>query len=267
MTIDHDRTNQDHSREDTLEWFLTGFSARDLAEPLLSVDEGSPSAATETLFSTSGVDVVGVRKAGKIIGWCSADQLSNSPEQIACQPFDAATLISDAAPLNEVVCLLHVHPRLFVRAFGHVCAVVTRAAIEKPPARMWLFGLVTISEQRVTRMIDDLLPSDAWQEHLSAGRLAKAREVQAMRRQRGQQRTLLDCLQFADKGQIVARNESLRARTRFSSRSEVEKFVQALQDLRNNLAHAQDIIGDWDVIYELAANVHQIVSGRSDMPS
>jgi hypothetical protein len=259
-------TDHDSIREDALEWFLTGFSGRDLAEPLLSVEEGTNRTATAAVFSTSTVDVVGVRKVGKVIGWCGAAQLSSSPDQLACQPFDYATLISDAAPLNEVVSLLHVHPRLFVRAFGHVCGVITRAAVEKPPARMWLFGLVTICEQRVTRLIDDLLPNDAWQEQLSAGRLAKAREIQAMRHQRGQQRTLLDCLQFADKGQIVARNESLRARTRFSSRSEVERFVQALQDLRNNLAHAQDISGDWDVIYELAANVHQIVGGRSDVP-
>ena len=37
--------------------------------------------------------------------------------------------------------------------------------------------------------------------------------------------------------------------------------MQSLQDLRNNLAHAQDILGNWDVIYELAANVHRIVCG------
>jgi hypothetical protein len=38
------------------------------------------------------------------------------------------------------------------------------------------------------------------------------------------------------------------------------KYVSA------TLAHAQDISGDWDVIYELASNVHQVVGGRSEPP-
>src|SRR5690349_18064288 len=106
--------------------------------------------------------------------------------------------------------------------------------------RMWLFGLVTISELRVTRMIDELCPQESWRQYLSEGRLAKARELQEQRERRGQRPSLLDCLQFADKGQIVARDERLRERTRFSSKSAVERFVKSLQVLRDNLAHSQD---------------------------
>lgn len=251
----------DHQPADALEWFLTGFSARDLAEPLLSVDDGCSPAAAREILTTNNADVLGIRQGGRVHGWISQDQLV-AGDLLTSQPFDAAALVTDATPLSDVVCALNTHPRLFVRAFGQISGVIPRSAIEKPPLRMWLFGLITISEQRVTRLIDELLPNDAWQEHISPGRQAKAREIQTLRRSRGQHPTLLDCLQFADKGQIVARNEMLRGRTRFNSRTEVERFVQRLQDLRNNLAHAQDISGDWEVIYELAANVHQIVCGR-----
>ncbi|WP_425619048.1 hypothetical protein NA78x_002778 [Anatilimnocola sp. NA78] len=247
--------------EDMLEWFLRGFTARDLTEPLLSVDETSPIAAAQSVISTSGAHVVGVRRHGLIAGWFSEEELATVNERRCCHPFAEATVVSENSPLSDVVCLLHAQPRLFVRAFGQISGVIPRAAIEKPPLRMWLFGLITISEQRVTGLIDEFFPSDSWQEQLSSGRLAKARELQALRRARGQRPTLLDCLQFADKGQIVARNESLRIRTRFDSRREVERFVQALQDLRNNLAHAQDIAGNWDIINELANNVHRIVCG------
>ncbi len=247
--------------EDALAWFLTGFTARDLAEPLLSVDEGSCSAAAEEIFATSRVDVLAVRKEGKTIGWLCQDELKSSNSVNSFHPFDRETLVADSAPMSDVVCLLNAHPRLFVRAFGQIAGVIPRSAIEKPPLRMWLFGLITISEQRVTRLIDELLPSGIWLEYLSEGRIAKARELQALRLRRDQRIQLLDCLQFGDKGQIVARNELLRRRTRFKSRTHVERFVQALQDLRNNLAHAQDISGDGEVIYELAANVHQIVCG------
>lgn len=247
-----------------LDWFLTGYSARDLAEPLLSLDEGCTVETARQVLSLNRAEVLGIRSGGVMRGWVDADRLKEQFGVVLSQPFDPATVVADATPLNEVVCLLHAQPRLFVRAFGHVAGVLARSTLEKPPLRMWLFGLITISEQRVTQVIEETFPGDAWQTQLSAGRLVKARELQTLRQSRGQQPALLDCLQFADKGQIVARNESLRNRTRFNSRSEVERFVQALQDLRNNLAHAQDISGDLDVIHELAANVHQIICGRRE---
>lgn len=252
---------------DALEWFLTGFSARDLAEPLLSVDEGASNDSVREVLRANRVDVIGVRVGGIIRGWIGEEQFEKGTGVNAFHPFDPATLVADSSPLNDVVCLLNTHPRLFVRACGQISGCIPRGAIEKPPLRMWLFGLVTISEQRVTRLIDQMFPGDSWQTQMSDGRLAKARELQTLRQRRGQRPTLLDCLQFADKGQIVARNEALRERTRFSSRSEVERFVKALQDLRNNLAHAQDIAADWEVIHELAANVHRIVCGPRDVPA
>jgi hypothetical protein len=128
---------------------------------------------------------------------------------------------------------------------------------------MWLFGLVTIAELRVTGLINELYPDGEWQRFLSPGRLQKSLELQQQRRCRGQHPSLLNCLQFGDKSRIVACDHTLRQRTRFESRRQVEKFVEALRDLRNNLAHSQDIISDWEVIYELAANLHRIVLGPS----
>jgi len=253
--------SQTKHSDDALEWFLRGFTAADLAEPLLSVDDDAEVSAAMAVLETDTKGVIGVRQQGLIRGWLSREELTNVSALHASRPFDPATVISETASLNEVVCLLNTHVRLFVRAFGQICGVITRNAVECPPIRMWLFGLVTISEQRVTRLIAELLPSDAWKTHLSAGRLQKAQELQHLRNNRGQRPSLLDCLQFADKGQIVARDESLRQRTRFTSRKEVERFVQALQDLRNNLAHSQDIAGDWEIIRDLAANLHSIVCG------
>jgi hypothetical protein len=37
--------------------------------------------------------------------------------------------------------------------------------------------------------------------------------------------------------------------------------VKSLQELRNNLAHSQDISSDWEIIYDLATNLQRIVMG------
>ena len=77
---------------------------------------------------------------------------------------------------------------------------------------------------------------------------------------------MLDCLQFSDKGQIVARNEEIRAKTIFALCSQAEEATKRLEQLRNNLAHAQDILAtDWDTIVQLCEFVEQREEIRRDM--
>ena len=245
----------------SLQLFLNDFTARDLAEPLPSFDETATSAAILAAMTTQRLEIVGVRKAGSMAGWLRASDLQDPSQPLRVRQFDSSSVIVETASLHDVVQKLSVESCLFVRAFGEVSGVIRTCDMQKPPMRMWLFGLVTITELRVTRMIDEVFPQGAWQQYLSEGRLQMAKELQSERRRRHQHPSLLECLQLADKGQIVARDENLRRQTRFSSRRAVESFVNGLQDLRNNLAHAQDISGDWDVIRDLATNLHRIILG------
>src|SRR5262249_58034490 len=124
--------------------------------------------------------------------------------------------------------------------------------VQKPAGRMWLFGMVTLIELRHTRLIQETCPDEGWRAYLSEGRLRKAEGLMAERRRRHRSVGLLDCLQLADKGQIVARNEEIRNRTIFASRREAEDGIRMLEGLRNNLAHAQDIVSsDWEPIVQL----------------
>jgi hypothetical protein len=245
--------------EHSLELFLRGFAARDIAESLASFDDTTSRPTMLAAIGAHGFEVVGVRQAGRLVAWLAASDLRDV-EQPQLRPFEPA-VIADNASLNEVVQSLNSAPHVFVRTFGQVGGLICRRDLQKPAMRMWLFGLVTISELRVTQLIDQYCPADSWRQYLSEGRLQKAVDMQDERRRRGQSRALLDCLQFADKGRIVARDTRLRELTRFQSKREVEDFVVALQDLRNNLAHANDISDDWPVIFDLATNLHRIVLG------
>ncbi len=107
---------------------------------------------------------------------------------------------------------------------------------------------------RCAELIERNCPHDQWKQLLSEGRLQKAEALLAERRRRNQAVALFDCLQLADKGQIIARHEPLRNQTVFTSRRQVEDAVAKLEQLRNNLAHAQDIPdSDWDTIVQLCA--------------
>lgn len=269
------------STDDALHLFLNGFSARDLAEPLMSFDDTTSPVAIRAAMQDHDIDIVGVRRAGEIVGWLHRDDVASGDTPLMVQPFDPQTVIADTASLNEVVGSLMVNPEsdtnlaespidqthpttrpcLFVRAFGHICGLIRLRDLEKPAMRMWLFGLVTIMEQRITRLIDTHCPEGAWQQYMSEGRLHKAAELQVQRRRRGQSPSLLDCLQFGDKAQIVARDDALRQLTRFPSRRAVDEFASSLQDLRNNLAHSQDISDNWSMICDLTTNLQRVVLG------
>ena len=232
--------------------FTETFTARDLAEPLASFDACTPAAEVRDVMTACDFDVVGVRREGRVIGYVHRLSLENGACGDYLRAFEESSALADTAPLLKVLIALIGAPVLFVRTLGGVGGIITAADVQKPPVRMWLFGIVTLIEMRCAELIEQYCPQDVWKQHLSEGRLQKAEALLVERRRRNQAVSLFDCLQFADKGQIIARHEPLRNQTIFTSRREVENAVAKLEQLRNNLAHAQDIPeSDWDTIVQL----------------
>jgi hypothetical protein len=232
--------------------FVENFSAADIAEPLASFDANASAADVLAVMTRRAYRVAGIRKDGTIGGYVRQEELAHGTCGDAVHPFEDGDVVPDSAGFPELVMWLNDRPRLFVTVLGQVGGIVTRTDLQKPPVRMWLFGMITIIEMGLTRMIEAAYPEDSWKECLSEGRLEKAETLLEERRRRSQDLGLLDCLQFSDRGQIVLRNEALRKQAGFVSRSRGEQTVKELEALRNNLAHSQDIIAcDWGIIVKL----------------
>ncbi len=245
--------------------FTDGFVARDIAEPLISFDSSTAVAEVVGLMERRNLDVVGVRKEGVVVGYVGQADLSGTICGERIQPIDAA-LISETASLADVVLGLANSPRLFVRVLGAVGGIITISDLQKPPVRMWLFGMVTLLEMRTTRIIELKCPGDSWKQYVSESRLQKAQELLEERKRRNQNLDLIDCLQISDKGQIIARNEEIRCLTRMQSRRQAEQAIKMLESLRNNLAHSQDIIScDWETIVWLCKDMERVISGTDEV--
>jgi len=246
--------------------FQEGFSIRDIAQTLPSFDGTTPCQQVQAIMSDKGFEVAGVRTDGITSGFVEISDLAGGCCGEVARRFDEAQLAAETLPLAPLVLRLKDQPRLFVVTLGQVGGVVTRFDMQKPPGRMWLFGMVTLIELRFGRMIEEYCPGEAWKEFLSEGRMQKAQDLSAERRRRGQQVALADCLQFADKVRIIASNDQLRNLTRFESKRQIEKVGKQLETLRNNLAHAQDIVAhDWDTIVALAEQVDSVLDGPRAM--
>jgi hypothetical protein len=232
--------------------FLQTFTAHDVAEPLASFDAGAAAAEVRDFMNARDFDVVGVRRDGHVVGFVERGRLEDGPCGEYLRPLEQAAVLDDTAALLTVVVELNRAPFLFINVLGGVAGIVTPADLQKPPLRMWLFGIVTLIEMRFAELIKEHCPAESWREYLSEGRLEKAQALLEERSRRNQRLDLFDCLQFSDKGQVLARNEAIRQHTVFASRRQAEDAVKKLEQLRNNLAHAQDILAsDWDTILQL----------------
>jgi len=244
--------------------YRTAFRVEDIAESLISFDVGRPASDVRAALQRHRFRFAGVRHGGVVVGYVNASDLRGHDG--ACGDhlleFDEEEVVSGDASLSEAIRRLGDRDRVFVTVLGKVGGVVTWSDLQKPAARMWLFGVVTTIEMAFTGMIETLFEDESWKALVPAGRLHKAQELLGQRRRLRAAAgiRLLDCLQFSDKGQLLARDEVARRILGFESKSAGDRAVRRLAGLRDSLAHSQDVVTEgWDVIVRLAENVDAIL--------
>jgi hypothetical protein len=233
--------------------YIEGICALDVSEALLSVD----TMAIEQGAELPDVKVIGVRQAGRVTGFVT---LALEVQNIVT-PISSEQVLPDTAGLSEVILTLNNFSCCFVEVLGEIIGIITREDMEKPPARMWLFGILTIIEPFCSRKLEELFPSQSWTQHVPAARLEKAKSLQAERERRNIQTSLVDCLQFSDKLQVLLRAPEMLNDFGVISRREGLRLTKALESLRNNLAHNQPITeSNWDSIVLAARRLERILT-------
>jgi len=220
----------------------------DLAEPLVSFDAEADARAVRTLMDERGFDLVGVREEGLVSGYVRREDLVTGCCGDHRRRFsETDDLVPAHADFTLVVASLAINQRCFVTVLDRVGGIITLRDLEKPPMRMFLFGVISLGEMLMTAIIRHRYGDGSWQERISAPRLARARQLQQERARRGRKVDLLDCLQYGDKGWILSYDEDVRAALGQQSRRAARKAVKDMETLRNNLAHTQEIIPEgWE---------------------
>jgi hypothetical protein len=239
------------------------FTVLDIAEPLPSFSENRAAEDARIFMEEERIGVVGIRAHARVSGFLRPEDIT--PGVVTCREavrsFDQAVVLRDSASLPEVIEVLATDPFCFVSVLGDVGAVVIRHDIDKPPVRMWLFGIVTILDMFISRKIHELFPEDSWQERLSPKRLEKAIALRDERLRRKQPARLLDCLQLTDKAHVLMQDAEIMAEMGFASKRESERAMKNFESLRNNLAHVQSVVTyDWPIIVNLAGRIDKILS-------
>ena len=238
----------------------------DIAEPLVSFDEDASAESVRDFMAGKMFDLVGVRQGGLVNGYARREDLVSGTCGDHLRPFTPEDdLLADTADLTRVVASLAANKQCFVTILERVGAIITLSDLEKPPMRMFLFGVLTMEEMLITDLILSRFGEDSWHQHLSPQRMEKAREMQQERARRGQQTRLIDCLQFGDKGWILSYDEEIRLLLGQNSRKEARQAIKELETLRNNLAHSQEIIpASWPRIVTACSRLEHHIDTLQD---
>jgi len=233
--------------------FIRAFAAREISEPLRSFDGERPALEVLARMAELNLGVIGVRIDGQVRGYARIIDLGEGHLADAMRPFRAGQVMDGEGSLATAIQVLVRHDQVFVTVMGIVAGVITRSDIQKPIVRMWVFGVITMMEMNLAQRLRRFFPDESWTSHLSASRLEQARTIQAERERRGQLSDLVDCLQFSDKGEILIGGAMRIEEYGFNSKKHAKRVMKDLESLRNNLAHAQDIVThDWPQIVMLA---------------
>ena len=240
--------------------FARTITVRDIAEPLVSFDHTQPVAEVRSLMDRREFDVVGVRQSGMVAGYALRTELAGGFLEQSRRPFASGDVLPDSEPLLSAIAALGKRRHVFITVLGQVGGIVTRGDLQKAPVRLWLFGLVSLLEMQMLRIVRERYPDDAWEAAVSRERLSGARRLFEERRRRNEASDLSDCLQLGDKGTILMKDPELFAFSGFSSRRALETFFKEVGLLRNALAHANDIAsGRWPALATLVARLESLL--------
>ena len=241
--------------------FSEAFTAQHIAEPVRSFDASRPCKEVQAMMELHHLEIVCLREQGKIVGYARHDDLVSRTCRENMRLFREGQVISSDSSFSDVIHVLTLQEYGFISILGEIAGVFSRQDINKPVARMWLFGIITFVEMDVMKVIAHFFPDDSWKSAITEERLQQAENLQEERSRRGQHCSLLDCLQLSDKGKILISKQETLDITGLESRRAAKKVIREMESLRNNLAHAQDIVTyDWGQIVRLTHRLEETLN-------
>ncbi len=235
---------------------------KDIAEPFASFDFGSPVTHVIEFMNSKDYDIIGIRKEGLIAGYATRQTITGSMLGDNFHEFNNDELLSENESIKEVFHRIVNSPydTVFIIILGEIGGIVTKGDLQKIPVRMWIFGLISMIEMQCKRAINSYFPNDDWMNLLKEKRSDEARKIQKDRKENNLDIGLLECLQICDLRDILLTNNILKEKLGIKSKCFGKKLFIDIEKIRNELAHAQDIIsGNWPETIDIIKDAEDLL--------
>lgn len=172
-------------------------------------------------------------------------------------------------PIIDILHTMRIKSRLFILEDNKVIGIVTRNDLLKTPGRILFCGLFDLLKMQFTYLIQCYYPNNSWQEKISPHRLKKAKDLLEIRKPKNKNLNLLNCLQFSDKIDLILKNPKLLeilGDIGIENKFEGETLIEHAQNLRNQLAHDQNIRRgtSWPNIIDTIEKIEKLSSKIED---
>ncbi len=208
-------------------------------------------------------DLAGIAESESkpICGYIKTDDLKGGLCKDYVINFDIEEIASDSTPLIEVFKAFLSKEYLFILENNRIKYIVTKADLQKPAVKIFIFGLINLLEINFTKIINKIYPNDSWVNKISENRLNKAKELLSIRKNKNEDLSLLDCLEFADKRDLILKFNNILEIFDSKSKNNLEKKLRKIEDLRDLLAHAQnwDLEFSWIEIINIILDIKNII--------
>lgn len=173
-------------------------------------------------------------------------------------------IITDSTPLLEVVRLLVKKKRLFVYEKNKISYIVTISDLEKMPVRIWLFGIISLTEMELKNLINSHYQSDKFIDKLSNGRKIKTLELYSEKQKRNVEIKVVDCLQYCDIETIIKRTPAIINSFNGAYKKSDLNILSEAEKLRNMLAHSQRFEMPWEEILAITELLESLLNNIAE---
>ena len=250
--------------------FERGISAASILEPVLSCPANAPAEEMRQHLKNREFDVAGVKNQpdSELIGFVRREDLISECVGDHLHRLEDQYLIADSTPLADTIKILAEKEFQFVLVGSVVQGIVVTADLNKPPVRIFLFGLVSLLEMHLAYWIRRAYKDDTWHVELSDNRIQAATKQLNERKSRNNDITLLSCLQFCDKRDLFLRSKEIRDKLGIESRKVADQMLKRAEGLRNHLAHSQDDLAadtSWNEIAGTVVKIEQLLKNSDEI--
>jgi hypothetical protein len=228
--------------------FMENITAQCLYEPLLSCSINSESNHAKESLVRRDFDVAGVKEneEGPVLGYVVTKDIGEEKFRNYVTPIGIDIVISDSTPVANIVNILDGNEFAFVIAGNQITGIITKADINKPPVRIFIFGVISLLEMHLNLWISHYYQNNSWTEIISEKRMQMANKVYEIRKENNQELSLLECLQFCDKKELLSKSGAFLDVFGLG-KNDFQKFLKRAEDIRNELAHSQkSITSNWE---------------------
>lgn len=222
--------------------FINDITTKYIYERLACCKIDDNSSEIKNTLIERDFDILGVvdNKLRKV-GYIKNESLKEGDIREYLLEFSIDQLISESTPLADLFEILTDKEFAFILSGNEIEGIVTRADLNKPIVRIYLFGIVSLYELHLNYWIKQIHINESWKAKLSSERLKSAEDIFQERMGNNDQLTLLECLQICDKKEILRNTESFIERFSYS-KSKLKQHLERIEIIRNELAHSHNSI-------------------------